>query len=41
MTMLSDIEIAQATKLLPIDQIAKKAGIPEDSVEHYATDCRA
>ncbi len=35
MTMLSDIEIAQATKLLPIDQIAKKAGIPEDSVEHY------
>jgi len=35
MTVLSDIEIAQATKLLPIDVIAKKAGVPEDSVEHY------
>ncbi|NLA71162.1 MAG: formate--tetrahydrofolate ligase [Clostridiaceae bacterium] len=33
--MKSDIEIAQAAKLRPIDEIAQKAGIPEECLEHY------
>ena len=33
--MLTDIEIAQATKLRPIQEIAAKAGIPADWVEPY------
>ncbi len=35
MGMKSDIEIAQAAKLRPIDEIAQKAGIPEECLEHY------
>ena len=31
----SDIEIAQETKMLPIGEIAKKLGVPEDAVEPY------
>ena len=31
----SDIQIAQETKMLPIMEVAKKAGIPEESVELY------
>lgn len=33
--MLSDIEIAQATKALPISKIAEKAGVPEEYLELY------
>ena len=33
--MKTDIEIAQATKVAPIMEIAKKAGIPEDYLEQY------
>ncbi|MGI6590832.1 MAG: formate--tetrahydrofolate ligase [Eggerthellaceae bacterium] len=33
--MLSDIEIAQATKAQPIAEIAEKAGIPSDYLELY------
>ncbi len=33
--MLSDIEIAQSAKLIPIQQIAEKAGIPEEYLEPY------
>lgn len=33
--MKSDIEIAHETKLLPIEEIARKAGIPTDTLEHY------
>ena len=33
--MLTDIEIAQATQLRPIQEIAAKAGIPADWVEPY------
>ncbi len=33
--MLSDIQIAQQAKMLPIGEIAKKAGIPEDALECY------
>lgn len=33
--MLSDIEIAQACKLRPIKDIARKAGIPEEYLELY------
>ena len=33
--MLSDIEIAQQAKMLPIAEIAKKAGIKEDELEFY------
>ncbi|MBU3810999.1 MAG: formate--tetrahydrofolate ligase [Candidatus Niameybacter stercoravium] len=33
--MKSDIQIAQETKMLPIMEVAKKAGIPEESVELY------
>jgi formate--tetrahydrofolate ligase len=35
MAIKSDIEIAQATKLLPIVRIAEKLGIPEDDLELY------
>ncbi len=35
MAFLSDIEIAQATKLKNIDEIAAKAGIDEKYLEHY------
>lgn len=31
----SDIEIAQEAKMLPINEITKKLGIPEDMVENY------
>ncbi|MCC5889497.1 MAG: formate--tetrahydrofolate ligase [Alkalibacterium sp.] len=31
----SDIDIAQATKMVPIDEIAHKLGIDGDSLEHY------
>ena len=33
--MKSDIEIAQSTKLKPILEIAKKAGLSEDDIEYY------
>ena len=35
--MLSDIEIAQATKTEPIDVIAEKAGVPQAYLEMYGT----
>jgi len=35
MSYMSDIEIAQSTEMLPIYEIAKKAGIPEDTLEPY------
>jgi formate--tetrahydrofolate ligase len=31
----SDIEIAQATKLLPIDEVAQSIGVPDDHLEPY------
>ncbi|MFB3897891.1 MAG: formate--tetrahydrofolate ligase [bacterium] len=33
--MLTDIEIAQQAKLIPIQQIAHQAGIPEEDLEYY------
>ena len=33
--MKSDIEIAHEAELLPIDEVARKAGIPCDQLEHY------
>ena len=33
--MLTDIEIAQSTKLRPITEIAEKLGIQEDELELY------
>lgn len=33
--MKTDIEIARTCKLLPIEQIAEKAGIPTEHLEHY------
>ena len=33
--MLSDIEIAQQAKLLPIKEVAAKIGISEDELEFY------
>ena len=33
--MLSDIEIAQQTEMLPIRQVAEKLGIKEDELEYY------
>ena len=33
--MKTDIEIAQSTPLLPISEVAQKAGISEDLLEHY------
>ncbi len=35
MAYLTDIEIAQRHEMLPIDEIAKVAGIPADMLEHY------
>lgn len=35
MTFKSDIEIAQATEMRPIDEIAKAAAISPDHLEHY------
>ena len=35
MAQLTDIEIAQACKLQPIVDIAKKCGISEDDIEFY------
>ena len=35
MAFLSDIEIAQSAKLLPITEIAERAGIPDDYLELY------
>lgn len=35
MAFKSDIEIAQATEMSQIDEIAKSAGIPSDHLEHY------
>jgi len=36
MKMLTDIEIAQNHKIIPIEEIAKKAGICNDALEPYA-----
>ena len=33
--MLSDIEIAQQAKLLPIKEVASQIGITEDELEFY------
>ena len=33
--MKTDIEIAQGASMLPISQVAAKAGIGEDLLEHY------
>ena len=33
--MLTDLEIARSVKLLPIANVAEKAGIPQDAVEFY------
>lgn len=33
--MKTDIEIAQSTEMLPIEQVAKKAGIDENLLEYY------
>ena len=33
--MLTDIEIAQQAKMLPIRDVAAKAGIPEEALEYY------
>ena len=33
--MASDLEIARATRLRPIDEIAARAGIPDDALEPY------
>ncbi|MBQ9106886.1 MAG: formate--tetrahydrofolate ligase [Clostridia bacterium] len=35
MTMKTDIEIAQSAKMLPITEIAKTAGVPEEYLEQY------
>ena len=35
MTVPSDIEIAQAAKVSPVTEIAKKLGISEDDLELY------
>ena len=35
MAFLSDIEIAQSAKMLPITEIAERAGIPDDYLELY------
>lgn len=35
MTTLSDVEIARQATMQPIDNIAKKLGIPSESIEHY------
>ncbi len=34
--MLSDIEIAQQAKMLPITEVAAKLGIGEEDIEMYA-----
>ena len=39
-TMLSDIEIAQQCELLPIREVAEKAGITEDELEYTKPNCR-
>ena len=33
--MLTDIEIAQQAKMLPIREVAAATGIPEDALEYY------
>ena len=33
--MLTDIEIAQQAKMLPITEVAKKLGIAENDIEMY------
>ncbi|MDD6033513.1 MAG: formate--tetrahydrofolate ligase, partial [Oscillospiraceae bacterium] len=33
--MLSDIEIAQSARMLPIAQVAEKLGIDQDELEFY------
>ena len=35
MAFLSDIEIAQAAKMLPITEVARTAGVPDDYLEQY------
>ena len=35
--MLTDIEIAQATKPLHISEIARRAGVPESYLEQYGS----
>jgi formyltetrahydrofolate synthetase len=37
-TLPPDIEIARASKMLPIEEIAAKLGIPDDDLEHYGRD---
>ncbi len=34
-TYKSDIEIAQEATMLPINEVAAKAGLTEDQLEHY------
>ena len=36
--MLSDIEITQATKLIPIDKLAHDAGLEDAEFEPYGRD---
>ena len=35
MKTLSDLEIAQAAELWPVQEVAAKAGIPEPALEYY------
>ncbi len=34
-TLPPDIEIARRSKMLPIEEIGAKVGIPEEDLEHY------
>lgn len=34
---MTDIEIAQASKMLPIEEVAAKVGIKPEQLENYAT----
>ena len=33
--MMTDIQIAQSAEMLPVSQVASRAGIPEELLEHY------
>ncbi len=33
----SDIEIAQAAKIRPISEVAKKYGITDENIDHYGS----
>ena len=35
MEFKTDIEIADAAKILPIEQVAEKIGLSDDDLEHY------